>query len=32
MSPSNVSMEHFGDLAAKARERFAKYEELRGFL
>jgi hypothetical protein len=32
MSPNNLSIEHFSDLEAKARERFAKFEELRGFL
>jgi hypothetical protein len=33
MSPTiNGTPEHFTDLEAKARERFAKFEELRGFL
>jgi hypothetical protein len=33
MSPDNSSpTEHFSDLEAKARDRFAKFEELRGFL
>ena len=32
MSSNNPSIEHFSDLEAKARERFAKFEELRGFL
>ncbi|MCX6562733.1 MAG: peptide chain release factor 2 [Candidatus Aminicenantes bacterium] len=31
MSPNNLSIEHSSDLEAKARERFAKFEELRGF-
>jgi hypothetical protein len=33
MTPQNpVSAEHFSDLQAKAKEAFAKFEELRGFL
>jgi hypothetical protein len=33
MTPQNrISAEHFSDLQAKAREAFAKFEELRGFL
>jgi len=33
MTPPNpVSDEHFSDLQAKAKEAFAKFEELRGFL
>jgi hypothetical protein len=33
MSPDNpILSEHLGELEAKARERFAKFEELRGFL
>jgi hypothetical protein len=33
MSPNNtLSADHFSDLEAKARERFVKFEELRGFL
>ncbi len=32
MSPNNISVEHFSDLEAKARDRFAKFEALRGFL
>jgi hypothetical protein len=33
MNPPNpVSAEHFSDLQAKAKEAFAKFEELRGFL
>ncbi len=31
MSPQ-TNVEHFTDLEARAKERFAKFEELRGFL
>ena len=32
MSPQQATQEHFSDLEARARERFVKLEELRGFL
>jgi len=33
MSPNkSISAEHSSDLEAKIRERFAKFDELRGFL
>jgi hypothetical protein len=32
MSTQQPIQEHFSDLEARARERFAKLEELRGFL
>jgi hypothetical protein len=33
MSPNKpISAEHSSDLEAKTRERFAKFDELRGFL
>jgi hypothetical protein len=33
MSPTTTGTpDHFTDLEAKTRERFAKFEELRGFL
>ncbi len=32
MSPQQAPVEHISDLEARAKERFAKFEELRGFL
>jgi hypothetical protein len=32
MSPQQNAVDHFSDLDAHAKERFAKFEELRGFL
>jgi hypothetical protein len=32
MSPQQIAGEHISDLETRAKERFAKFEELRGFL
>lgn len=32
MSPQQIAVEHISDLETRAKERFVKFEELRGFL